>query len=137
MVVTEVPVEYEVLLVVVALGSPYRSCMVAVVCTAGDRPCWLLSFLSVVIGCVACGHPCILLMIIDLFWFRPSKLVSSSSMNNLLLMCCPIDAAGSLFFQIKKRIYHLCSVRFLQLAALSGGSIVEGGRVIARQCAAY
>ena len=25
-VVTEVPVEYEVLLVVVALGSPYRSC---------------------------------------------------------------------------------------------------------------
>ena len=26
MVVTEVPVEYEVLLVVVALGSPYRSC---------------------------------------------------------------------------------------------------------------
>ena len=34
----------------------------------------------------------------------------------------------------------MSSVRFLQLAALSGGSIVEGvegGRVIARQCAAY
>ena len=58
-------------------------------------------------------------------------------MNQLLQLCCPIDAAGSLFFQIKKRIYHLCSVQFLQLAALSGGSIVEGGRVIARQCAAY
>ena len=58
-------------------------------------------------------------------------------MNHLLLLCCPIDAAGSLFFRIKKRIYHLCSVRLLQLAALSGGSTVEGGRVIARQCAAY
>ena len=31
----------------------------------------------------------------------------------------------------------MCSVRFLQLAALSGGSIVECGRVIVRQCAAY
>ena len=89
------------------------------------------------IGCVACGHPFILLIIIDLFLFCRSKLVFSSSMNHLLLLCCPIDAAGSLFFRIKKRIYHRCSVRFLQLAALSGGSIVEGERVIARQCAAY
>ena len=89
------------------------------------------------IGRVACGHPCILLIIIYLFLFCPSKLVSSSSMNQLLLLCCPIDAAGSLFFLIKKRIYHLYSVRFLQLAAISGGSIVEGGRVIAWQCAAY
>ena len=118
--------------------------LVAVVCTVGDRPSWLLSFLLFVIGCVACGHPCILLIIIDLFLFCPSKLVSSSSMNHLLLLCCPIDAAGSLFFGVKKRIYHLCSVQLLQLAALSGGSIVEGGRVIVeggrvivRQCAAY
>ena len=36
MVVTEAPVEYEVLLVVVALGSPYRSC-------------WLQLFLLLVI----------------------------------------------------------------------------------------
>ena len=131
--------EYEVLLVVVvALGSPYRSCWLQlIVCIVGDRPCWLLSFLLVVIGCVACGHPCNLLIIIYLFLFCPSKLVSSCSMNHLLLLCCPIDAAGSLFFRIEKRIYHLCSVRFLQLAALSGGSIVEGGRVIARQCATY
>ena len=56
-------------------------------------------------------------------------------MNHLLLLFCPIDAAGSLFFRIKKKIYHLCSVRFLQLAALSGGSIVEGGRVTVRQSA--
>ena len=106
---------------------------VAVVCTVGDRPCWLLSFLLVVIGCVACGHPCTLLIIIDLFLFCPSKLVSSSLMNHLLLLCCPIDAAGSLFFRIKNMIHHLCSVRFLQLAALSGGSIVVCGRVIVRQ----
>ena len=33
---------------------------------------------------------------------------------------------------MKKRIDHLCSVRFLQLADHSGGSIVEGGRV--RDC---
>ena len=58
-------------------------------------------------------------------------------MKHLLLLCCPIDAAGSLFFRRKKIIYHLCSVRFLQLAALSGGTIVEGSRVIVRQCAAY
>ena len=71
--------------------------LVAVVYTVGDRPCWLLSFLLVVIGCVACGHPCILLIIIDLFLCFHSKLVSSSSTNHLLLLCCPIDAAGSLF----------------------------------------
>ena len=52
------------------------------------------------IGCVACGHFCSLLIIIDLFLFCPSKLVSSCSMNHLLLLCCPIDAAGSLFFRI-------------------------------------
>ena len=59
-------------------------------------------------------------------------------MNHLLLLCCPIiDAAGSLFFRIKKRIYHLCLVRFLQLADLSGANIVEGRRVSVRQCAVY
>ena len=136
-VVTEVPVEYEVLLVVVALGSPYRSCWLQLFVLLVIVPTGYCHFLLVVIGCVACGHPCSFLIIIDLFLFCPSKLVSSSSMNHLLLLCCPIDAAGSLFFRIKKRIYHLCSVRYLQLAALSGGSIVEGGRVIARQCAAY
>ena len=36
--------------------------LVAVVCTVGDCICWLLSFLLVVIGCVACGHPCVLLI---------------------------------------------------------------------------
>ena len=37
---------------------------------------------------------------------------------------------------MKKKIDYVCSVRFLQLADHSGGSIVEGGRVIVRQCAA-
>ena len=58
-------------------------------------------------------------------------------MKHLLLLCCPIYVAGSLFFRIKKIIYRLCLVRFLQLAALSGGSIVVGGRVIVRKCVAY
>ena len=133
MVVTEVAVEYEVLLVVVAQGSPYRSCWLQLFVPLVIVPAGLLlSFLLVVIGCVACGHPCILLIIIDLFLIFPSKLVSSSSMNHLLLLCCPIDAAGPLFFRIKKRIYYLFSVRFLQLAALSDGCIEEGGRVIVR-----
>ena len=86
--------------------------LVAVVWTVGDRPCWLLSFLLVMISCVACGHSCILFIIIVSFLFCPSKLLSSSSVNHLLLLYCPIDAAGSLFFRIKKRIYCFCSVRF-------------------------
>ena len=107
MVVTEVPVEYEVLLVVVALGSLYHSFWLQVFVLLVIVP----AFLLVVIGCVACGHPCILLIITDLFLFCPSKLVSSSSMKHLLLLCCPIDAAGSLFFRIKKRIYDVfCSI---------------------------
>ena len=71
-------------------------------------------------------------MIINGFLFCRSKLVSSSPMNHLLLLCCLIDAVGSLFFPIKKIIDHVCYVRFLQLADGSGGSIVEGGRVIVR-----
>ena len=124
-------------MVVFALGSPYRSCWLQLFVLLVIVPAGYLLFLLVVIDCVACGHPCILLIIIDLFLFSHSKLVSFSSMNHLILLCCPIDAGGSVLFRIKKRIYHLCSVRFLQLAALSGGSIVEGGRVIVWQCAAY
>ena len=53
-------------------------------------------------------------------------------MKHLLLLCCPIDAVGSLFFRIKKKIDNVCSVRFLKLADHPGGSIVKGGRVIIR-----
>ena len=47
-------------------------------------------------------------------------------MNHLLLLCCPIDAVGSLFFRIKNKIDHVCSVRVLLLADHSGSSIVRG-----------
>ena len=66
-----------------------------------------------------------------LFLFCLSKVVSSYSLNHLLLLCCPIDV-GLLFFRIKKEIDLVYSVRFLQLADHFGGSIVEGGRVIVR-----
>ena len=97
--------------------------------------CWWSSLLVIVIFVGHdrfCFHLWILLLIINLFLFWSSKLVSSSSLNNLLLLCCPIDVAGSLFFQIKNKIKHLYSVRFLQLADYSACSIVEGGRVIVR-----
>ena len=49
-------------------------------------------------------------------------------MNNLLLLWCPIDAVGSLFFLIRKKIDHVCLVRFLQFVDHSGGSIeIVGG----------
>ena len=59
MVVTVVSVEYEVLLVV-ALGTPYRSCwlqllVLLVIVPAGHSP-----FLLIAMGLVACGQPCIL-----------------------------------------------------------------------------
>ena len=82
------------------------------------------------IGFVACGHLSILRIIIDLFSFFPSKLVSSSSLNHFLLLCCPIDVVGLLFFRMKKKNDHVYSVQFFQLADYSGGSIVEGFRVI-------
>ena len=72
------------------------------------------------IGFVACGHLLIFWIIIHLFLFFPSKLVSSSSLNHFLLLCCPIDVVGLLFFRIKKKNYHVYSVRFLQLADNSG-----------------
>ena len=62
--------------------------------------------------------------------FFLSKLVSSSSLNHFLLLCCPIDVVGLLFFRVKKKNDHVYSIRFLQLADDSGGSIVEGVRVI-------
>ena len=82
------------------------------------------------IGFVACGHLWILQIIIDLFLFFPRKLVSSSSLNHFLLLCCPTDVVGLLFFRLKKKNDHVYSVQFLQLADHSDGSIVEGGRVI-------
>ena len=82
------------------------------------------------IGFVVCGHLLILLIIFHLFLFFPSKLVSSSLLNHFLLLCCPIDVVGLLFFSIKKKNDHVYSVQFLQLADHSSGSIVEGGRVI-------
>ena len=77
--------------------------LVAVVGTVDDHPCWLLSFLFIMVGFVVCVHPWILWIIIDLFLFCPSKLVSSSSMNHLLLLYCPIDSVCSLFFRIQKQ----------------------------------
>ena len=53
-------------------------------------------------------------------------------MKYLLLLCCLIDVVGSLLFRMKKKIDHVCSDRFLQLADNSGGSILEGGMVIVR-----
>ena len=64
---------------------------VAVVDTVGARPCWLLQFLLVVIGFVACGPLWILWIIIDLSVICHSKLVSSSSLNHFLLLCCPLS----------------------------------------------
>ena len=85
--------------------------LVTIVGTVGDHPCWLFSFLLVVIDFVACEHPWILWIIIDSSLFCP-KHISSPSMNHLLLLWCPINAVGSLFFRINKKIDHLCSVRW-------------------------
>ena len=71
-----IPVEFEVLLVVVTLGSPYRSCWLQLFVLLVMVPAGYCPYLLVVIGCVTCGHPCILLIIIDLFLFCPSILHS-------------------------------------------------------------
>ena len=59
MVVTVVSVEYEVLLVV-ALGSPYRSCWLQLLVLLVIIPAGYSLFLLIEIGLVACGQPCIL-----------------------------------------------------------------------------
>ena len=66
MVMTEVSVQYVILLVVVILNC--RSLLfliIAVVAAVGDRPCQFLSFLLVVIVFVPFGHLWILCIIID------------------------------------------------------------------------
>ena len=105
--------------------------------------CWWL-FLLVIVIFVGRDRLCCLfpsLYFVNNHWFilvfPPVNLFPP--LRRTVCSCCVVQLMLQVhyFFRIKKRIDHLCLVRFLQLAALSDGSILEGGRVIERQCAAY
>ena len=113
--------DFWILWIIIGFGFNYWFSQVAVVGTAGDRPCWILQFLLVVIGFVEFWILWIIIglwilwIIIGLILLCHSKLVSSSSLSHLLLLCCPIDAVGLLIFWIKKKINLVYSVRFFAI----------------------